>query len=145
MKFHFALIYPEVKTSYDITNTVLDPLRDYLEGLNKSIAHYDKLFKINDYCLDLYISATRKQMDFVKGPITLSKRKRVEFVIFIPYKKFDSYTKTMCYVLDNIAQGIIFIFNKYKTDSTGVQEVTDKLKALIVSDPEKYRKWTKSE
>jgi len=51
----------------------------------------------------------------------------------------------MCYVLDNIAQGIIFIFNKYKTDSTGVQEVTDKLKALIVSDPEKYRKWTKSE
>jgi hypothetical protein len=123
----------------------LIPLRKYLDGLNKSIAHYDKLFKTDDYSIVFYISATREHKDFVKGAITCSKQKIVEFFIFIPYKEFDIFTEQMNYILDCIGQGIIFVFKKYKTDPAGIEEVMNKMKALIASDPEKYQKWTKVE
>jgi hypothetical protein len=51
----------------------------------------------------------------------------------------------MNYILDCIGQGIIFVFKKYKTDPAGIEEVMNKMKALIASDPEKYQKWTKVE
>lgn len=145
MKISFIQAYAEIDTSYDITNTVLIPLRKYLNGLNKSIAHYDKLFKTDDYTIFFYISATREHKDFVKGPMTYSKQKVVEFFIFIPYKEFDIFTEQMNYILDCIGQGIIFVLKKYKTDPAGIEEVMNKMKALIASDPEKYQKWTKVE
>ncbi|WMY92608.1 hypothetical protein [Snodgrassella communis] len=145
MKINFIQVYAEIDTSYDITNTVLIPLKKYLNGLNKSVVHYDKLFKTDDYRIVFYISATREHKDFVKGPKTYSKQKKVEFFIFLPYKEFDIFTQQMNYILDCIGQGIIFVFKKYKTDPTGVEEVMDKMKTLITSDPEKYQKWTKRE
>ncbi|CNC63846.1 Uncharacterised protein [Yersinia pseudotuberculosis] len=143
MNIQFSQIYAEVDTSYDITNTVLTPLRHYLVMLNKNIMHYNKLFNADDYSIVFIISATRNDKELVKGPTTLSKKKKVEFVIFIPYKELKTFAEQMSYVLDYIAEGIIFVFNKYKTDPSGVKEAVEEVKKMIMDDPDKYQKWTK--
>lgn len=122
MNIQFSQIYAEVNTSYDITNTILAPLRNYLNGLDKNINHYEKLFLTDDYSVIFIILATRKNNEIiVKDPTPLSKKKQVEFVIFVPYKEISSFTDQMSYILDCIAEGIIFVFDKYKTDPSGVK------------------------
>ncbi|WP_369608571.1 hypothetical protein ABV523_16895 [Snodgrassella alvi] len=143
MKIIFLQLYAEVEANYDITNTVLKPLRINLNELNKTLPHYDKLFKTTDYDLIFTISATQEHKDLVYGPLASSKRKEVLFTIFIPYKTFNSFTQQMFYILDNIAEGIIFVFNKYKTDPSEIKEVFETLKTLIAKDPERYQKWLK--
>lgn len=143
MKINFPLLWAEVGVRYEITNTVLNPLIENLNALNKTLPHYDKLFKTTDYDLFFTISATQEYKDLVKGPLASSKRKVVNFSIFIPYKTFNCYTQQMFYILDTIAEGIIFVFNKYKTDPSGIKEVFETLKTLIAKDPERYQKWLK--
>lgn len=143
MKIDFLFLWAEVGVYYEITNTVLNPLRKNLNELNKTLPHYNKLFKTIDYDLVFTISATQNNKDLVKGPLTLSKRKEVHFSIFIPYKIFNSFTQQMFYILDTIAEGIIFVFIKYKTDPSGIKEVFETLKTLIAKDPERYQKWLK--
>ncbi|OCL22683.1 hypothetical protein [Gilliamella sp. wkB171] len=143
MKIDFLLLWAEVGIRYEITNTVLNPLIKNLNKLNKTLPHYDKLFKTTDYDLVFTISATQEHKNLVYGPLTLSKRKEVHFSIFIPYKTFSCYTQQMFYVLDTIAEGIIFVFNKYKVDPSGINEVFETLKTLIAKDPERYQKWLK--
>lgn len=143
MKIIFLQLYAEVEANYDITNTVLKPLRINLNELNKTLPYYDKLFKTTDYDLIFTISATQEHKDLVYGPLASSKRKEVLFTIFIPYKTFNSFTQQMFYILDNIAEGIIFVFNKYKTDPSEIKEVFETLKTLIAKDPERYQKWLK--
>ncbi|OCG16451.1 hypothetical protein A9G09_00045 [Gilliamella sp. wkB292] len=143
MKIYFPQLYAEVEANYDITNTVLKPLRTNLNKLNKTLPHYDKLFKTTDYDLFFTISATQENKNLVYGPLASSKRKEVLFTIFIPYKTFSCYTQQMFYILDTIAEGIIFVFNKYKVDPSGINEVFEKLKTLIAKDPERYQKWLK--
>ncbi|HGA4729071.1 TPA: hypothetical protein ACISU1_004442, partial [Salmonella enterica subsp. enterica serovar Wangata] len=111
---------------------------------NKNLNHYEKLFKTDDFSIIFVISATRKSETLnVKGPTTKSKDKETYFSLFIPYREFSVFTIQISYVLDNIAEGIIFVLDKYKTDSSGVKESISEVKALIESDPEKYQKWTK--
>ena len=143
MKINFPLLWAEVGVRYEITNTVLNPLIENLNALNKTLPHYDKLFKTTDYDLFFIISATQEYKDLVKGPLASSKRKVVNFSIFIPYKTFSCYKQQMFYVLDTLAEGIIFVFNKYKTDPLGIKEVFETLKTLIAKDPERYQKWLK--
>ncbi|MDN7225418.1 hypothetical protein QZL56_19505 [Providencia stuartii] len=143
MKILFSQIYAEIDTSYDITNSVLIPLKNNLDALDKNIIHYEKLFKTNDYSVVFIITSTRGNSPLVKGPTTLSKKKKVEFVIFIPYKESTSFTERICHAIDYIEKGIIFVFDKYKSDSSGVKEVFEELKALIINDPEKYQQWIK--
>ncbi|MCX8729217.1 hypothetical protein J3U66_02355 [Gilliamella sp. B2969] len=143
MKINFPLLWAEVGVRYEITNTVLNPLIENLNALNKTLPHYDKLFKTTDYDLFFIISATQEYKDLVKGPLASSKRKVVNFSIFIPYKTFSCYKQQMFYVLDTLAEGMIFVFNKYKTDPLGIKEVFETLKTLIAKDPERYQKWLK--
>ena len=143
MKINFPLLWAEVGVRYEITNTVLNPLIENLNALNKTLPHYDKLFKTTDYDLFFTISATQEYKDLVKGPLASSKRKVVNFSIFIPYKTFSCYKQQMFYVLDTLAEGMIFVFNKYKVDPSGIKEVFETLKTLIAKDPERYQKWLK--
>ncbi|OCG39805.1 RHS repeat domain-containing protein [Gilliamella sp. Bif1-4] len=124
-----------LQTHYGQHHFAYDPAGNLLNDHSQAIQH-NRLTHYNGYYY---------RYDFVKGPITYSKQKDVEFFIFIPYKDFDIFTEQMNYILDCIGQGIIFVFKKYKTDPIGVEEVMDKMKALIASDPEKYQKWTKVE
>ncbi|MGE9549454.1 hypothetical protein [Snodgrassella sp. CS2] len=143
MKIDFLFLWAEVGVYYEITNTVLNPWRSNLNKLNKTLPHYDKLFKTTDYELVFTISATQEHKNLVYGPLASSKRKVVHFSIFIPYKTFNCYTQQMFYVLDTIAEGIIFVFNKYKVDPLGIKEVFETLKTLIAKDPDRYQKWLK--
>lgn len=143
MNIQFSQIYAEVNTSYDITNTVLIPLTNRLDSLNKGIIHYENLFHSIDYSIVFIISATRQDKELVKGPTTCSKKKKTEFVIYVPYKEFKEFTEQIYYILDYIAEGIIFVFNKYKTDSSGIKDAVEEVKVLIANSPEKYQKWTK--
>ncbi|MCX8642525.1 hypothetical protein J3U65_01760 [Gilliamella sp. B3791] len=143
MKIDFLFLWAEVGVCYEITNTVLNPWRSNLNKLNKTLPHYDKLFKTTDYELVFTISATQEHKNLVYGPTTSSKNKVVYFTIFIPYKTFNCYTQQMFYVLDTIAEGIIFVFNKYKVDPSGIKDVFETLKTLIAKDPERYQKWLK--
>ncbi|ECA8972390.1 hypothetical protein ETB55_19010 [Salmonella enterica subsp. enterica serovar Omuna] len=144
MKIKFNQIYAEVGANYSITNAVLNPFEDMLNSLNKKISHYEDLFKTDDYTIFFIISATTKNEDLVvKGPTTLSKKKKVEFVFFIPHKKYDSFKKEIFYIIDYIEKGIIFVFDKYKTDSSDIRGIVDKMKALISKEPEKYQQWIK--
>ncbi|MCX8712213.1 hypothetical protein J3U57_06630 [Gilliamella sp. B3464] len=143
MKIDFLQLYAEVGVCYEITDAVLNPLIENLNELNKTLPHYDKLFKTTDYELVFTISATQEHKNLVYGPTTSSKNKVVYFTIFIPYKTFSCYKQQMFYVLDTLAEGIIFVFNKYKTDPLGIKEVFETLKTLIAKDPERYQKWLK--
>ena len=143
MKIDFLQLYAEVGVCYEITDAVLNPLIENLNELNKTLPHYDKLFKTTDYELVFTISATQEHKNLVYGPTTSSKNKVVYFTIFIPYKTFSCYTQQMFYVLDTIAEGMIFVFNKYKVDPSGIKEVFETLKTLIAKDPERYQKWLK--
>ncbi|MCX8642572.1 hypothetical protein J3U65_01515 [Gilliamella sp. B3791] len=143
MKIDFLQLYAEVGVCYEITDAVLNPLIENLNELNKTLPHYDKLFKTTDYELVFTISATQEHKNLVYGPTTSSKNKVVYFTIFIPYKTFSCYKQQMFYVLDTLAEGMIFVFNKYKTDPLGIKEVFETLKTLIAKDPERYQKWLK--
>lgn len=145
MNIYFSQIYLEGEdTTFAVTNTLIHRLSQRLDVLNKKINHYDKLFKGEDFSVVFVISATRKKNTLeVKGPTTYSKDKETSFSLFIPYQEISSFIEQMNYVLDYIAEGIIFVFNKYKTDPSGVKEAIEEVKKLIAADPEKYQQWTK--
>lgn len=137
----FSQLYAEVDTNYSITNTVFYKISNRIDKLHRSFKHYEKLFKGDEFSIVFVISATRENKELIKGPLTISKEITSYFSIFIPYKKFDLFSEQMSYILDYIAEGIIFVFNKYKTDPSGVKESIEKVKKLIADDPEKYQKW----
>jgi len=142
MKIEYMFLNQEPGVRYSMTDSVLDPLEEVLFNLDKRLAHFDKLWKGDDYRLVFTIGATTKN-DVIKfyGPLTLSKSRAVHFSIFIPYKTFPDYKSEIYYILDCLKEGIFFVFNKYKTDPSGVEEAIQKVKDLIATDPEKYRKW----
>lgn len=144
MKIRFGQIYPEIGVSFKFTNTVLNALREKLDGLGRVFGHYRKLFDVEDFSVVFIISATTKHDALVvKGPTTLPKRKEVEFVLHIPYQAAASFADQMAYALDFVGEGIGIVFDKYKTDSSGVGEIVAELKDSIRDDPDKYAKWTK--
>ncbi|MCX8714604.1 hypothetical protein J3U51_06265, partial [Gilliamella sp. B3781] len=75
MKIDFLQLYAEVGVCYEITDAVLNPLIENLNELNKTLPHYDKLFKTTDYELVFTISATQEHKNLVYGPTTSSKNK----------------------------------------------------------------------
>ncbi|WP_083214539.1 MULTISPECIES: hypothetical protein [Burkholderia cepacia complex] len=144
MKISFGQIYPEVGASFDFTNTVLAELNDGINSLKGSFSHYAKLFSGDDFSVVFIISATKKSDALsVKGPTTLAKKKRVEFVLHIPYKQFESFSDQMDYALNFIGCGIKSTFDKYNSDSSGVVEIINRTKDVIRADPDKYMKWTR--
>jgi hypothetical protein len=118
-------------------------LCEKLDDIGASFAYYNKLFKTDDFSVIFYISAAKRSNLLIKGPTTLSKRKKIEFVIYIPYKNIDIFTEQMDYALDFVGQGVKFVFDKYKEDSSMIDGIVRQTKDLIRSDPEKYSKWTK--
>ncbi|MDI7691610.1 hypothetical protein [Cronobacter malonaticus] len=144
MRIKFNQIYAEVGVNYNITNAVLNPLEEMLNSLDKKIQHYEKLFSGSDYTVVFIISATAKNEELVvKGPTTLSKKKKVEFVIFLPYKKIESFIDEITYILGHVCNGICEVLAKYKTDTEEVKEIFEEMKALILRDPERYKVWIK--
>ncbi|EKK4083556.1 hypothetical protein ACU9D5_004043 [Cronobacter dublinensis] len=144
MRIKFNQIYAEVGVNYSITNAVLNPLEEMLDSLDKKIQHYEKLFSGSDYTVIFIISATSKNDELiVKGPTTLSKQKKVEFVIFVPYKKIESFIDEMTYILDHVCNGICEVLGKYKIDTEEVRDAFEQMKLSISKDPEKYKVWIK--
>ncbi|WP_249744642.1 hypothetical protein [Burkholderia pyrrocinia] len=144
MKISFGQIYPEVGVSFDFTNTVLAELNEGINSLEGSFAHYVKLFSGDDFSVVFIISATKKSdILSVKGPTTLAKKKRVEFVLHIPYKQFESFLDQMDYALNFIECGVKSTFDRYNSDSSGVAEMVSRTKDAIRADPDKYMKWIK--
>ncbi|ELY3469367.1 hypothetical protein SMX26_004015 [Cronobacter universalis] len=144
MRIKFNQIYAEVGVNYNITNAVLNPLEEMLNALDKKTQHYEKLFSGSDYTVVFIISATAKNEELVvKGPTTLSKKKKVEFVIFLPYKKIESFIDEITYILGHVCNGICEVLAKYKTDTEEVKEIFEEMKALILRDPERYKVWIK--
>ncbi|EBP9775095.1 hypothetical protein AH835_21380 [Salmonella enterica] len=145
MNIYFSQIYLEGEdTTFPITNTLIHLLSHQLDSLDKKIKHYEKLFKGDNYSITFVISATRKDDKLnIKGPTTKSKDKETYFSLFIPYKDIDSVTDKIMYALNYIEEGVIFVFNKYKTDSSGVKEAMESVKKIFMDDPEKYQKWEK--
>ncbi|WP_105634586.1 hypothetical protein, partial [Cronobacter dublinensis] len=142
MRIKFNQIYAEVGVNYSITNAVLNPLEEMLNSLDKKIQHYEKLFSGSDYTVVFIISATAKNEELtVKGPTTLSKKKKVEFVIFVPYKKIESFIDEITYILDHVCNGICEVLEKYKTDTEEVRDIFEQMKLSISKDPEKYKIW----
>lgn len=144
MKVSFSQIYPEIDTSFDMTNTILKELSGEINDLNIVFEHYKKLFNTDDFFIVFIISATRKNPELVvKGPTTLPKKKKAEFVFHIPYRETTSFHEKIEYVLPFIENGIRFVFEKYKADSYKIKDAVNAVGALINADPEKYSKWTK--
>ncbi|ELY3838985.1 hypothetical protein SMX93_004351 [Cronobacter turicensis] len=144
MRIKFNQIYAEVGVNYNITNAVLNPLEEMLNSLDKKIQHYEKLFSGSDYTVVFIISATAKNEELVvKGPTTLSKKKKVEFVIFLPYKKIESFIDEITYILGHVCNGICEVLAKYKADTEEVKEIFEEMKALILKEPERYKVWIK--
>ncbi|WP_321790358.1 hypothetical protein [Burkholderia pyrrocinia] len=144
MKISFGQIYPEVGASFDFTNTVLAELNEGINSLGANFAHYIKLFSSDEFSVVFIISATKKSDGLsVKGPTTLAKKRRVEFVLHIPYRQFESFSDQMDYALNFIGDGVRSIFEKYNSDSGGVAEIIDRTKNVIRADPDKYMKWTR--
>ncbi len=139
MKFSFGQIYPEVNTDYDVTSKLLHLLCNKLNNLNKEIKHFNKVFEGEDYSLVLIISATRnKDILEVKGPIVLKKRKEVEFALHIPYRELPNRFEETLYVLNNIYQSIVFVFNKYKADLSGLEENIDQVINAVKTSPSQF-------
>lgn len=61
----------------------------------------------------------------------------------IPYKKLSNFTEEMNYVLDFIGEGLHLTFKKNHADSEEINTMIDNIKKLIITDPDKYKKWTK--
>lgn len=141
MNFNFPQMYSEIDTSFNIMNATLIPLRFFLKSLNIKVPHYEKLFKGEEYTFFFYIMATRLLDKLqVKGPITSSKSRLVEFFVDIPYRKFTNYADEIDYVLENLAIGIITILKKYKADPSGVHEAINMIKDMVRDNTRKYNK-----
>ncbi|CCK16773.1 hypothetical protein BN136_2783 [Cronobacter universalis NCTC 9529] len=67
----------------------------------------------------------------------------MEFVIFLPYKKIESFIDEITYILGHVCNGICEVLAKYKTDTEEVKEIFEEMKALILRDPERYKVWIK--
>lgn len=143
MRILFSQVYAEVNTELRVTNTLLNEVSSRLNSFGYEFNHYQKLFNGDDYSIVFVISATREKKDLVKGPLTISKDRKVYFTIFNQYKESLSFVDEMTYVLDNILKGISLVFNKYGTDLFGVNESIDEVKKLLIDNPEKYKEWNK--
>lgn len=146
MNIAFTQIYNESATNFNLSSELLGLCRKHLDALNKQIVFFENKFKTDSFELVFIISATRKSDELkVMGPTNLYKSKETEFVLYLPYPKeeFVSYNEAVTYVLDYIAQGIVFVLNKYETDSSGVEEALKRVLAEAISKPDEYKTKTK--
>jgi hypothetical protein len=144
MNISFGQIYPEIDTDFSLTNTVLIELKTRINSINQSFQTYESIFNTRDFSTNFIVSATRKNdILIVDGPTILKKNKTIEFVLHIPYKKLSNFTEEMNYVLDFIGEGLHLTFKKNHADSEEINTMIDNIKKLIITDPDKYKKWTK--
>ena len=140
MKFDFSQIYPEIDTDFDLSGMLLELLCERLDSLQKEINHYNKKFQGDDYSIVFIISATRNKVSLeTKGPRFLRKSREVEFALHIPYKEIKDFDAKVSYVLNHIAQGIIFVLKKYESDPTGIEETIQDVIKTVRNSGEKYR------
>ena len=141
---HVSMIqlYSEVGIRYKIPIPICRKIVIYLNELNISLPYYDKKLKGEDYSLIITLSASTKISETdIRGPSFYRKHKQVGFVFFIPYKTFEREQDTMCYIVNNIEQGMIFIFNKYKLpaeDTAILHQKCSELKEVLQSSPQLY-------
>ncbi|MEI8574472.1 hypothetical protein J0667_21255 [Methylomonas sp. WH-1] len=128
MNISTCQVYPEVDVSYKIPGFVMKELRKGLNSLDKEITYFKEKFKGQDFELGIVISATReKYKPLVMGPTFFNRYKRVDFVLHIPYKKFDSSYDEFSYIVENLQCGLVSIFDKYSEDSSGINEVLQRI------------------
>ncbi len=139
MNIEFGQIYVELDTDFDLPSLLLKRLREELDVLGKEISHFNRIFKNADFKLVFIISATRKTDELnIKGPNLVRKKPAAEFVIFIPYKEIVDFVDKVSYALPYVAKGVIFVFNKYKTDSSGVEDIVRNVIVEVRDEPEKF-------
>lgn len=139
MKINFSAIYPEVDTSFSLHHALMKQLVRKLNDLNMTIDFFNKKFDGNDFTLAIIISATRKKNDLeIKGPALLKKDKSAEFAFYIPYIEIVNYSDQVIYVLSNVESGLLYILEKYNTDSSAIREVFNQVSTEFKSNINKY-------
>ncbi|WP_010504042.1 hypothetical protein [Paenibacillus elgii] len=141
MNIDFTQLYYEPGTRFDsITPMILDLLYERLDALKVSIPHFEEKLKDENYSLVFIISATKEKTTLeVRGPNILRKSKDVEFALHIPYKEVVNFTDQVAYVLDFIAEGIVWVFEKYAISSSGVAEAVESVARTVQENPEAFQ------
>jgi len=139
MNIEFGQIYVELNADFDLPSLLLKRLREELDALGKEISHFNTIFKNSDFKLVFIISATRKTDELnIKGPTLVRKKPAAEFVIYIPYKEIVDFVDKVSYVLPYVAKGVVFVLNKYKKDSSGVEDVVRNVIVAVRDEPETF-------
>lgn len=140
MKISFTQIYAEVGTSFGLSGALLTVLAKRLNGLKKDIPSLREKRGWKDFTIVLIITATRKSDELqVKGPLWLRKTPVVEFAVHIPYREFACLEEQVAYVLHQLGQGLVSLFDKYGGDSTGLADVFAQVTQVVENDPPAYR------
>lgn len=140
MKISFTQIYVELNTSFDLSGGLLQLLAGQLNLLKKEISALQKKFEGKDFTLAFIITATRQSDDVqVKGPTWVRRMSRVEFAVYVPAREFSIFEEKIEYVLAKLAQGVIATFERYGSDSVGMQDVFAKVAVEARGNPALYR------
>jgi hypothetical protein len=140
MKIEFGQIYVEVGTSFELSSMLLRLMRTLLDELHKEIPHFAKIFKTADFKLVFIITATRNASTLtVRGPTILRKNPAAEFALHIPFKQTADFCEKMDYLLPYLGAGVKQVLEKYKVDSTGVDEAIAQVHKEVCSQPLEYQ------
>jgi hypothetical protein len=133
MKFAFTQLYPEPDTDFDLSSRSLRCLSEHLNAEERSLAHFTKIFKGEEYRLVSVISATRNRETLeVKGPVYLRAQCAVEFYLWLPYRKLD-FVKRVHFVFSSITEGLIQILSKYHGNPAGIKNAVDSAITTVIS------------
>lgn len=114
-------------------------LSDWFSALNKNIHMLSEKFGGQPYTLTIIVATKIIPELVVKGPTRLRKRNVFEFVLWIPYVEFKDVQPQREYVLGQIKAGIIYIFQKYHEETTGIDEFFADFLLDTVTNPDKYK------
>lgn len=124
MNLYFTPIYtvPGMNFNLSFTYKLRSKLASDFNSLKMNIKKISARYKSEPYSVNIMIATKTMPTLDVRGPIWLRKQNDVEFVVWIPYIAFSDAHEQLEYVLGQIKAGIIFIFQKYQEDTTGIDE-----------------------
>ena len=124
MKINFATCYTEPGLNFDraYSNQFWRILVKNFNVIEKNITFFEKKFKTPDFSMLIIINTIVADELVVRGPTVRRKSPDLDFAIWIPYKKTDSYEEEMAYFSQQLEKGMLYIFDKYGEDVSGIKE-----------------------